>query len=141
MSRFKLAAIVGGGVLAMTALVPATAAMAAPTPTPQLTKTAFQLPSSLIVGQEDAQPIIVTVTDTTNPAIHPTGGFTVFGNAGILCSGTLNANGQGSCFLTPSELPAGTFFDVEADYFQPDSPFVPSGSEPATLVISQPTTQ
>ncbi len=108
----RVMATAAGGALAAATLVAGTAiaAPAAPqarTHSPVQTFTALTLISSqYTLGEEDQLPMAVGVTAINGAT--PTGTVTVATGSNVLCTVTL-VNGKGTCTLTASQLPLGTY--------------------------------
>jgi hypothetical protein len=86
---------------------------------------------NLQFGNESAETFTVKVTAASGT---PTGTVTITSSAGTLCTVTL-VSGTGSCSLTNSQLPVGTYTHVLAIY-NPTPGFVASSSsDPQTITV------
>ena len=96
------------------------------------THTSMSLKSlNLQFGNESAETFTVKVTAASGT---PTGTVTITSSVGTLCTVTL-VSGTGSCSLTNSQLPVGTYTHVLAIY-NPTGGFVASSSsDPQTITV------
>jgi hypothetical protein len=84
-----------------------------------------------VFGHESAETFSVHVTATSGT---PSGTVTITSSAGTLCTVTLSA-GSGSCSLTNTQLPVGTYTNIVAVY-NPTGPFQASNSStPQTIRV------
>jgi hypothetical protein len=84
-----------------------------------------------VYGHESAETFSVHVTATSGT---PSGTVTITSSAGTLCTVTLSA-GSGSCSLTNTQLPVGTYTNIVAVY-NPTGPFQASNSStPQTIRV------
>jgi hypothetical protein len=91
--------------------------------------------TSVTYGSETAE--IFTVTASSNMG-SPTGTVAITSSAGTLCTVTLSS-GKGSCSLTASQLPVGSYTNVVAAYAG-SGDFPPSSSAATSFTVTKDTT-
>ncbi len=81
------------------------------------TATTLVLPHATArVGKEDTVTFTVTVTGASETLAQPFGTVNVENGGTELCAAALNSRGVGTCNLTASQLPAGTYSSINASY-------------------------
>jgi hypothetical protein len=106
-----------------------------PAPAVNTTTTLALSAASVQVGSEQTETFTVTVTAASGTA-KPSGTFQVNNVAAMLCSGTLNSSGVGTCSLTASQLAAGSYTGINATYPGVSGKFNSSKSANSTLTVT-----
>jgi hypothetical protein len=103
------------------------------------TTTALKLAkTSVAVGSENTEVFTVTVTAKTGTA-KPSGAYAVNNGTTKLCGTTLNTSGVGTCALSASQLPAGSYPSINATYAGVTGKFASSKSANAALTVTKAT--